>query len=147
MAETLKERKDIEAQYLWDLTPIYASDEAWEKAFAETEKIAEQFAAYPGTLGQSAERLREFYDLMYGAFDTLGKLHGYAFQRKSEDNRQDTAQSMYSRAYSRYVQLMSAVSFAEEGDAVLLSPASASFDSFPNFEVRGERFKEIVNGL
>ena len=113
MAETLKERKDIEAQYLWDLTPIYASDEAWEKAFAETEKIAEQFASYPGTLGQSADRLREFYDLMYGAFDTLGKLHGYAFQRKSEDNRQDTAQSMYSRAYSRYVQLMSAVSFLD----------------------------------
>ena len=37
MAEQLKERKDIESAYLWDLTPIYESDEAWEKAFAETE--------------------------------------------------------------------------------------------------------------
>ncbi|MBR6051100.1 MAG: UDP-N-acetylmuramoyl-L-alanine--D-glutamate ligase, partial [Clostridia bacterium] len=43
--------------------------------------------------------------------------------------------------------VMSAASFAKEGDAVLLSPASASFDSFPNFEVRGERFKEIINSL
>ncbi|MCI8387357.1 MAG: UDP-N-acetylmuramoyl-L-alanine--D-glutamate ligase [Clostridiales bacterium] len=36
---------------------------------------------------------------------------------------------------------------AKSGDIVILSPASASFDMFPNFEVRGNRFKEIVNSL
>lgn len=36
---------------------------------------------------------------------------------------------------------------AEPGDVVLFSPACASFDQFPNFEVRGQKFKELVNAL
>ncbi len=36
---------------------------------------------------------------------------------------------------------------AEEGDAVLLAPACASFDMFNSFEHRGDRFAELVNGL
>ena len=34
-----------------------------------------------------------------------------------------------------------------EGDVVSLSPASASFDLYPNFEVRGRHYKELVNKL
>lgn len=44
-----------------------------------------------------------------------------------------------------------AVALAREnavaGDIVSLSPASAAFDMYPNFEVRGRHFKELVNKL
>ncbi|GIM30164.1 UDP-N-acetylmuramoylalanine--D-glutamate ligase [Clostridium polyendosporum] len=36
---------------------------------------------------------------------------------------------------------------AKEDDIVALSPACASFDMFPNFEVRGNKFRDIVNQL
>ncbi len=36
---------------------------------------------------------------------------------------------------------------SQEGDIVLMSPACASFDQFPNFAVRGNTFKEIICAL
>lgn len=37
--------------------------------------------------------------------------------------------------------------YSHEGDIVTLSPACASFDMYPNFMERGNKFKEIVNSL
>lgn len=36
---------------------------------------------------------------------------------------------------------------AAEGDIVTMSPACASFDAYPNFEARGQHFKELVKAL
>jgi len=49
------------------------------------------------------------------------------------DNLDDTV------AYGRKI--------AQPGDLVLLSPACASFDQFPNFMARGRYFKDLVNKL
>ena len=47
--------------------------------------------------------------------------------------------------------LNEAVTLADEqassGDVVLLAPACASFDMFPNFMARGNQFIELVNAL
>ena len=40
-----------------------------------------------------------------------------------------------------------AAAHAQPGDIVSLSPACAAFDLYPNFEVRGRHYKDIVNGL
>ena len=43
--------------------------------------------------------------------------------------------------------VMAAAQAAESGDVVLMSPASAAFDQFKNFMVRGECFKKIIMEL
>ncbi len=55
------------------------------------------------------------------------------------------------RAYEHVGDLSTAVSHAaheaEPGDVVLLSPASASYDQFENFEQRGDMFRRLVEKL
>jgi UDP-N-acetylmuramoylalanine--D-glutamate ligase len=40
-----------------------------------------------------------------------------------------------------------ATRLAHSGDVVLLSPGGTSFDAFRDFAERGDRFKELVQGL
>ena len=43
--------------------------------------------------------------------------------------------------------LKTCTELADKGDSVLLSPACASWGMFPNYEVRGDKFKEYVKSL
>ncbi len=40
-----------------------------------------------------------------------------------------------------------AYQYSQPGDIILLSPANASWDQYPNFEVRGDRFIKAVEDL
>ncbi len=70
---------------------------------------------------------------MYAFGDTK-----YQFQPLHEDVRlYDDMQQALLAAYQN----------AREGEIVLLSPACASWDQFPNYEVRGKMFKDMVKEL
>lgn len=59
--------------------------------------------------------------------------------------RADEVEVVNAASYEEAV--CAAQSRANDGDVVLLSPASTSFDMFRNFEERGNLFKKIVNEL
>jgi UDP-N-acetylmuramoylalanine--D-glutamate ligase len=59
----------------------------------------------------------------------------------------DAAGREYVRADDLPTAVSRAASEAEAGDIVLLSPASASYDQFENFEERGEEFRRLVQNL
>ena len=112
MPEALKERDQIQEQYKWDLTRMYADDAAWEKAMAEYEASIPALAGYAGSLNTAAG-LRKWFDVLTQSERTLSNLYCYASLRRSEDTRAEAAQKMYAKANATYVAYQSAVAFAQ----------------------------------
>lgn len=89
------------------------------------------------------------YEEWINSFD--GKVKKLVLIGQTAQKIADTAEKLGFRDYVFADSLQEAVDIcyksAESGDAVLLSPACASWGMFPNYEVRGKMFKEMVHAL
>lgn len=128
MAETkILERSQIAKEYQWDLTPMYASDEAWEADLAAVDSLIEKLPAYAGKLTESPESLRAFLDDQQQLERKLSQVSCYASLRRSEDTRAQAAQVMTAKARSKMVKVSSLLSFAEPE---ILSMSEEQFKTF-----------------
>ncbi|MCB9857553.1 MAG: oligoendopeptidase F [Phycisphaerales bacterium] len=95
-----KTRQQIETRYKWDLSTIFDSDAAWEAAFKKVESMTAEFAVMKGSLGKSAEALRNGLKMR----DDLGKQYEsvmlYAGLSFHEDMSQSAAQGRWDRVQS-----------------------------------------------
>ncbi|MBO4627442.1 MAG: oligoendopeptidase F [Lachnospiraceae bacterium] len=113
MNEQPKERKEIASEYLWDLTSLFADDAAWEVECTKLSEDLEQLETFRGRLGESAEVVADAYRTLYTLSQRLEAMHGYAFQRRTEDTRNAQAQNMVNKADSVYVRFVGAASFLQ----------------------------------
>ncbi len=89
------ERKDIAEKYLWDLSDIYPSDEAWEEGFAALERAVD-FAKYRGTL-TTAENVLAYFKAEEAFNRSAMKVYLYAYLKHDEDLRDTKYNSFVSR--------------------------------------------------
>jgi len=111
LPKTLRSREEIPQEYKWNLEDIFASNEAWEKLFRETEKLIGLAAKYQGSLSQSPEIFLECLEWADRLSLYLEDLYAYAKMRRDEDNRVAKYQEMTDRAGMLSVQAGSALSF------------------------------------
>ena len=127
----IKDRSLIEEQYKWDITTLFASDEAWEEALKAIPAKAAKVAAYQGKLTQSPAGLREFLDAEEALDREIENIYCYASLRYSEDTRAEAGQMMTSKAMGVLTQIGASLSFAQPE---ILSLSDADFDRFMESE-------------
>ncbi len=95
--------RDIIAEaHKWNLSKLFKSDTAWEKAYKKLEGMIPTFATFQGRLGESATVLRECCDFE-NTFEQLAeKLGVYAFLKSTEN----VANSHYQGMIAQYTFLM-----------------------------------------
>ncbi|MFN2307880.1 MAG: UDP-N-acetylmuramoyl-L-alanine--D-glutamate ligase [Paracoccaceae bacterium] len=84
-------------------------------------------------------------DGLFAHFDHVAK--AYVIGREAEDFARQLTGCEAEVCGDMATAVARATAEAEEGDVVLLAPATASFDQFDNFERRGEAFIAAVTGL
>ncbi len=110
MPKTLPARQALDAALTWDLTAMYASDEAWEAEFRE---VQQAIAAFPRLSGSftSAEALLVGLKQESAISFKLERLYVYAHMRRDEDNAVAKYQGMTDRAMQQSVAYGAASSF------------------------------------
>ncbi|MGI5887801.1 MAG: oligoendopeptidase F [Oscillospiraceae bacterium] len=109
---SVKERAEIEKAYKWDLGTLFSSDEEWEKVFQDAKKRVGEVSSFKGTL-DNADSIKKFLDVRTSLSGLFSNLAEYAVLRYSEDTRDSTSQSMYSRVSMWLAGAEAEMSFAE----------------------------------
>lgn len=93
----LLSRIDVPVEETWDLTPIYASDQAWEDAYVRQEAELDQLLANDLSVNTASElivSLNTYNQVM----ETQNRLGSYALYKYSEDSTDQHNQSRMGRS-------------------------------------------------
>ncbi len=103
------ERKDVQSQYKWNTSDVFANDEAWETAFSAVEKEMD-FSSYRGTLN-TADNLLAYFQAAEAVEIKLLRVYLYAHLHHDEDVRVTKYNSYYARALNLFTKMSAATAF------------------------------------
>lgn len=82
----------VDERWIWDLTKLYESPEAWTAEYDETKSAIEALPSLKGTLGTSPQAMADAFEAMLSARRKSGNLFVYAYLKSEEDlSDQDNA--------------------------------------------------------
>ncbi|MBR5110188.1 MAG: oligoendopeptidase F [Clostridia bacterium] len=108
MAKELKNRNDMDPRWQWRLDHIFATEEAYEQAFARAQADIEKMAAWQGRVKDDPRRAVRDADRLEQQIDRLA---AYALMRKDEDSGDPARQARAARFQSLAVKAEAASSF------------------------------------
>ncbi len=139
-----RDRSKVSDQYKWDLTHIYASDDAWRAA---KEKLASEFAKireFKGTLASSPARLADALELSSRLAKEFTRAYVYASMMSDTDTRVSKYQGMQQEMIQLGAQLAAESSFIEPE---ILKIDKATLDKFIASEPRLTNYRLYLDDI
>ncbi len=110
---TLPTRSEVLVEQTWDLHSIFATDADWEAACADLTGRLPVLAGYQGSLGQSPQRLVEYFERYEDAGRLLGMIFVYAGNASAADTGDQGAAARSGQARSLMARLGAATAFTD----------------------------------
>ncbi|MBR3019014.1 MAG: oligoendopeptidase F [Clostridia bacterium] len=108
MAKELKNRSEMDTRWQWRLEDIFATEEAYEQAYAQAQADIDKMAAWQGRVKENPRQAIRDADALELRFDHLA---AYALMRKDEDSGDPARQARAARFQSLAVKAEAAASF------------------------------------
>lgn len=140
------ERKDIEEKYRWDLSSMFVSDEAFEKALDEGAAYVSKIGEFEGKVTKSPENLLSYLKLDDEINILLSKIMNYAQRRSDEDTRVAKYQDYTNRSMSLAVSLSAASAwFTPELLTLTDAEMEAFYEVCPDLELYRRSLSQIFS--
>jgi len=108
---TFKDRQDIPEKYKWDLSPIFKSEDEWEKSRDAIKKTIKEVEQFRGRVMDSSEILADTLTFITGLQKDLRKLSCFASLSSDEDTRVSQFQGMKQEVSQIYADFAAAASY------------------------------------
>lgn len=112
MAELLK-RCEVPLEMQWDLSVLYASDEAYEEDFKKLPDLVDKVTSFKGKLTESPLMLKEGIEAVDELTRLAEKLYTYAHLKSDEDTSNNLNKSRLNKMAGYFAEVSGATAFFE----------------------------------
>ena len=142
----VKKREAIDEKYKWDLTTIFATDEAFEAELAEVLTALEDARNLAGTLTDSAENLLAVTDTELALMQRVEKLYVYASMKNDQDTTVSLYQEYQAKVTAVYAKFSEVFAFYEPEFMTLSQERFAQFViDQPKLQTYGHFFEQLFD--
>jgi len=109
----LPARNEVSPGDAWDLSLIFADDDAWHGQLREIESMLPGYSRWHGKLGAAPEKLQEAIDFNFRINRMADRLYTYAHLKHDQDQTDQRCAAMYQQAADITRRIREASSFIE----------------------------------
>lgn len=142
----VKKREAIAENYKWDLTTIFATDEAFELELADASTALEDARALAGILTDSAENLLAVTETELALMQRVEKLYVYASMKNDQDTMVSLYQEYQAKVTALYAKFNEVFAFYEPEFMTLSQETFAQFViDQPKLQTYGHFFEQLFD--